>query len=116
MSVLIKGMDIPKKCGECPFSEATADLYCNVYTQGESRPYWCPLKEVRDLTDGDPGMSDGNEVITGLFTEFWKSRKKFESALAKGKKGRVTAVWENGYMFGIDMATHIIRRIMERGK
>ena len=52
MSVLIKGMDMPRNCDECPFAEATAELYCNSYVLSfEERPKWCPLEEVEEVKE-----------------------------------------------------------------
>ena len=54
MSVLVKGMEMPKTCDECPFAEATAELYCNSYvlSLGE-RPEWCPLEEVKEVEENE---------------------------------------------------------------
>ena len=61
MSVLIKGMDMPKDCPQCPcayFADYFTFLGCNVkpgkryamqdeeYRQSSARPDWCPLIEV----------------------------------------------------------------------
>lgn len=51
MSVLIKGMDMPKRCEDCPFKEykqgrckAYRDL--NTLCKTGDKPEWCPLVEM----------------------------------------------------------------------
>lgn len=54
MSILIKGMDMPKKCGLCNLFHAESPMYCTVVKghktvgspYGMPRPEWCPLVEV----------------------------------------------------------------------
>lgn len=70
MSILIKGMKMPKGCDECT---CNSGIYCNAmpinfcgYTEDEDRPEWCPLVEVPQhgrLIDADAltdklGISD----------------------------------------------------------
>ena len=57
MSVLIKDMEMPKSCLECPFEEAPEfDSYCIAIGDmfigkwedlGAYKPNWCPLEEPR---------------------------------------------------------------------
>ena len=65
MSVLIKGMKMPEKCGSCDLFHAELPMHCTVVKghktvgapYGMPRPYWCPLVEVPephgDLIDRD---------------------------------------------------------------
>ena len=63
MSILIKGMGMPKNCDECPCYYETEGAWrneCEVlrkeYTASENRPSWCPLIELPphgDLIDRD---------------------------------------------------------------
>jgi hypothetical protein len=70
MSVLIKGMRIPKDCRECKFQDygfTTGDTWCGVNDavlarnfeaiKFDGRPEWCPLVEVPEphgrLIDAD---------------------------------------------------------------
>lgn len=56
MSVLIKGMEIPKRCGECPCFHAENPMYCQavkadknkkiIAPYGKPRPEWCPLVPI----------------------------------------------------------------------
>ena len=57
MSVFVKGMDMPRNCADCPCGDAQ-DGWCyvhnevlermgNGYPSTETRPKWCPLKEVK---------------------------------------------------------------------
>ena len=83
MSVLIKGMEMPKDCLHCPFSYMSSDclkiwIICKVkdvsVTDGdavkEGRPDWCPLVEVPphgDLIDRDALC----EYIEDLSDNMW---------------------------------------------
>lgn len=63
MSILIKGMKIPKNCDNCPCYYETEGVWrneCQVLRKecaiSEERPSWCPLVEVQphgDLIDRD---------------------------------------------------------------
>jgi hypothetical protein len=65
MSVFIKGMEMPQKCGQCKLFHAEQPMYCIVDKNyrtvgapyGMPRPDWCPLVEVKephgDLADKD---------------------------------------------------------------
>ena len=68
MSILIKGMAMPKNCTECNFG---VDGWCYAKSPTEpnskslathTRPSWCPLVELPphgDLIDRDALMKDG---------------------------------------------------------
>lgn len=55
MSVLIKGMQMPEKCGLCDLFHAESPMHCTVVKghktvgapYGMPRPDWCPLMEVK---------------------------------------------------------------------
>lgn len=65
MSILIKGMRMPEKCGSCDLFHAEYPMYCTVVKghktvgapYGMPRPEWCPLVELPkkhgDLIDRD---------------------------------------------------------------
>lgn len=63
MSVLIKGMEMPKKCGECDiyvcyrtWSGDPGDKFCGITKEGvsrETKPDWCPLFETSELEKGE---------------------------------------------------------------
>lgn len=59
MSILIKGMDMPKNCKECDFCNEINfegylwfDYYCSVkdksfdWDDDDNKPDWCPLVEI----------------------------------------------------------------------
>ena len=54
MSVLIKGMEMPEKCGSCDLFHVESPMHCTVVKghktvgapYGMPRPDWCPLVEV----------------------------------------------------------------------
>ncbi len=56
MSVLIKGMEMPQKCGQCKLYHAEYPIYCLAVDghltvgapYGMPRPDWCPLVEVKE--------------------------------------------------------------------
>ena len=54
MSILIHGMEMPQKCGQCKLFHAEHPMYCTA-TEGHRtvgapygmpRPDWCPLVEI----------------------------------------------------------------------
>lgn len=55
MSVLIKGMEMPDKCGCCKLFHAEYPMHCTAIKEyrtasapyGMSRPDWCPLVEIK---------------------------------------------------------------------
>jgi hypothetical protein len=65
MSVLIKGMEMPEKCGSCDLFHVESPMHCTVVKghktvgapYGMPRPDWCPLVEIPephgDLIDRD---------------------------------------------------------------
>ena len=54
MSVIVKGMEIPQKCGQCKLYHAEHPMHCMAVEEhrtvgapyGMSRPNWCPLVEI----------------------------------------------------------------------
>ena len=67
MSVLIKGMKMPEKCGLCDLFHAESPMHCTVAKghktvgapYGMPRPEWCPLVA---LPDHHGRLIDENEV------------------------------------------------------
>ena len=57
MSVLIKGMKMPKSCSECGFECRAYCFLVDTVIESNDRPDWCPLVEVPTphgkLKDGD---------------------------------------------------------------
>ncbi len=58
MSILIKDMEMPKRCYDCQFCEIDEGLYCMATNDEHSidrmtwirrRPKWCPLVKVRPV-------------------------------------------------------------------
>lgn len=70
MSVLIHGMEMPQKCGQCKLFHAEHPMYCTASEghrtvgapYGIPRPDWCPLVKVKefhgDLVDKDKLMQE----------------------------------------------------------
>jgi len=60
MSVIVKGMKMPEKCGSCDLFHAESPMHCTVVKghktvgapYGMPRPEWCPLVALPD-THGD---------------------------------------------------------------
>ena len=56
MSVLIRGMEMPQRCGQCKLYHAEYPMYCLAVEghrtvgapYGMPRPDWCPLIEVKE--------------------------------------------------------------------
>lgn len=54
MSILIKGMRMPEKCGSCDLFHVESPMHCTVVKghktvgapYGMPRPDWCPLVEI----------------------------------------------------------------------
>ena len=46
MSVLIKGMKMPKSCSECGFECRAYCFLVDTVIESNDRPDWCPLVEV----------------------------------------------------------------------
>lgn len=65
MSVIVKGMQMPEKCGSCDLFHAESPMHCTVVKghktvgapYGMPRPEWCPLFEIPEkhgrLIDAD---------------------------------------------------------------
>lgn len=70
MSVIVKGMEMPQKCGQCKLFHAEHPTHCMAVEghrtvgapYGMPRPDWCPLVEVKephgDLADKDKLMQE----------------------------------------------------------
>ena len=59
MSILIKDMEMPERCLECPFYD-NYNYYCTLYSfgiparynrDGSTRPEWCEIKELPECED-----------------------------------------------------------------
>ena len=54
MSVIVKGMEMPKRCFECPIIDATDGFWCSAADKdlrkehgiNLSKPVWCPLRPL----------------------------------------------------------------------
>lgn len=73
MSILIKGMETPKKCGQCKLFHAEYPMYCMAVKgyrtvgapYGMPRPDWCPIVEVKE-PHGE--LIDKTEILEYLIT------------------------------------------------
>lgn len=81
MSILIKGMEMPQKCGQCKLFHAEYPMYCMAVKghrtvgtpYGMPRPDWCPLVEIPtphgrlgDLDALYAEISNGNKAYNGI--------------------------------------------------
>jgi hypothetical protein len=79
MSVLIKGMEMPQKCGQCKLYHAERPMHCMAVEghrtvgapYGMPRPDWCPLVELPvphgRLIDADAVINElASEHVGGL--------------------------------------------------
>ena len=81
MSILIKGMKMPEKCGSCDLFHVESPMHCTVVKghktvgapYGMTRPDWCPLIEISephgDLIDRDVLLDMVRDVNTDYFCE-----------------------------------------------
>ena len=47
MSIIIKGMDMPKECGVCPFVSVSNNIpYCDILIEDIRNGLSCPLIEI----------------------------------------------------------------------
>lgn len=79
MSVLIKGMKMPEKCGSCDLFHVESPMHCTVVKghktvgapYGMPRPDWCPLIEIPephgDLIDRNALEADICPDWNGLY-------------------------------------------------
>ena len=69
MSILIKGMEMPEKCGSCDLFHVESPMHCTVVKghktvgapYGMPRPDWCPLVEIPEhgrLIDADRATTE----------------------------------------------------------
>lgn len=78
MSVIVKGMEMPQKCGQCKLFHAEHPMHCMAVKgyrtvgapYGMPRPDWCPLVEVKEphgrLIDADAVNKAMDERIKKL--------------------------------------------------
>ena len=81
MSVIVRGMEIPEKCGLCDLFHAESPMHCTVVKghktvgapYGMPRPDWCPLVEVPEkhgrLIDADKLMDDIKKNSVSYFAD-----------------------------------------------
>ena len=80
MSVLIKGMKMPKSCSECGFECRAYCFLVDTVIESNDRPDWCPLVGVPTphgrLIDADDAFIDADE--RGF--DFWACDADIDSA------------------------------------
>lgn len=76
MSVIVKGMEMPKACGLCPFNDYCYCMAKNLYVDGSAthgRASFCPLVELPekhgDLIDADALIAKCGDWYTEEGTE-----------------------------------------------
>ena len=65
MSVLMRGVDMPKNCEECNFKGECRD-YWEKIREAYTRPSWCPLVEVTDRKTESNSEKPNNSTISIL--------------------------------------------------
>lgn len=104
MSVIVKGMRMPEKCGLCDLFHAESPMHCAVVKghktvgapYGMPRPEWCPLVELPEKhgrlvefidvateTDEDTGLEEVN--VGEVFEAYFKMRKAKAVIEAEGE-------------------------------
>lgn len=77
MSVIVKGMKMPKDCYDCPLHDGETGR-CNILgiTICDYIPKECPLVEFRTAIDEmpniEPKQKKGRWIVTGTFDDFLK--------------------------------------------
>lgn len=61
MSVLIKGMEMPENCWDCPL-ESYSECYNGRQVGSIDRPEWCPLEEVKEEKEWALKTSDQKQT------------------------------------------------------
>lgn len=51
MNVLVKGMEMPKNCVDCPLEHWGECYIENRPVESIDRPEWCPLEEVKEIEE-----------------------------------------------------------------
>lgn len=106
MSILIKGMDMPKWCDDCEFMQSGYPDWCDLTYRdldvfiSSIRPNWCPLVEVK-TPHGK--LIDADELLNKL-QELFDRREK--DARFTGNKGNIVT-W-NDAIYHIKIAPTII--------
>lgn len=85
MSVLIKGMEMPEKCYDCPFDIlnkcfATSREDCKV--ESLDRPEWCPLVPGELYIEGETGK----EYIGGSDIDPEVLQARYDQQFAAGQR------------------------------
>lgn len=88
MSILIKGMEMPKRCGECPCFHAENMMYCQavkadknkkiIAPYGKPRPEWCPLIPV----PAHGRLIDADALIEKVIAKYLEHERKGEFVFA----------------------------------
>ena len=99
MSILIKGMDMPSNCIECPFCDGeygTCDCMkdCRVGGANE-KPGWCPLEEVPDL------QQTCNQLATDCISRH-DAIDMFQRLADDSWNQKVSTTWANAYSEAVD--------------
>ena len=69
MSVIVKGMKMPKNCLHCDFDDSYGICACRNETpyvceySAKQRPSWCPLEEVPPAQPETHGRTHGNAIV-----------------------------------------------------
>lgn len=98
MSILIKGMDMPKSCYSCILNEHICELWRGVGDILHKRHHNCPLIEIDDSVIAKPRDSNGRfssgaldewADIPSLDGEIWKPIEGYEDRYKVSNMGRV---------------------------
>jgi len=96
MSVLIKGMEMPKNCAECEFHQSGYPDWCDLSIRArdihntEIRQEWCPLVEVP--TPHGPLVDI--EAVYREVTSYYKQRTELQHIALRECLGRVPTIIE----------------------
>ena len=104
MSVLIRGMEMPQRCGQCKLYHAEYPMYCLAVEghrtvgapYGMPRPDWCPLIEVKEphgrLGDLDTLQEQIKLSVQGAhMSVLWKQGMAYAHGLVETSKTVIEA-------------------------
>ena len=89
MSILIKGMDMPTSCADCPIWSRCYELFAAQERFIKERPEWCPLVEVPT----PHGWLIDAEALAGEYAEYVKRSNISDFAPTPNWNDAISLFW-----------------------
>ena len=98
MSVLMRGVDMPKNCEECNFKGECRNYWAKI-REAYTRPSWCPLVEVADRKTEPIQIiipkNHGRKQAFAMIDEFYTmADRKTEPMTVTYNPTSVNNIWE----------------------